>query len=406
MNPNLSSPLSKHWLLDPEVVYLNHGSFGACPIEVLEYQTELRLRMEREPMTFLDRELEGMLDAARATLGEFLGADPDDLAFVPNATAGVNTVVRSLKFKPGDEILTTDMEYNACNNALRFVAEKSGARVVSAGMPFPISSADEAFDRIVSAVTPKTQLAMVSHITSPTALVLPVERLVGELEGRGVAVLVDGAHAPGMVPLDLDGLGASYYTGNCHKWLCAPKGSGFLHVRRDLQKTIRPLSISHGANSARTDRPKYRLEFDWTGTADPTSYLCVPEAIRVMGAMVDGGWPEVMRRNRDLAIAGRRVLCKSLGLAAPCPEDMLGSMSAIMLPKGMDLGPAGKSGLDPLQEMLLKNYFIEPVVFAWSQRPLKILRVSAQLYNAEPQYRLLAEVLGEILKKGTYEQYV
>ncbi len=382
----------RFWALDESVTFLNHGSFGACPVPVLETQSELRRRMEAEPVRFLDGELEGLLDEARWALGCFVGADPDDLAFVPNATFAVNTVLRSRRFHPGDEILVTDMEYNACRNAADFVAGE-GAKVVVARVPFPGTTPQAVEEAVLAAVTSRTRLALISHIVSPTGLVLPIERLVPELESRGVDVLVDGAHAPGQVPLDLRKLGAAYYAGNCHKWLCAPKGAAFLHARRDRQSSLRPLAISHGANSRRTDRSRFRLEFDWTGTDDPTPYLCVPQAIRTLEARVSGGWPQIMRRNRELALRARDILCAVLGAAAPCADGMVGAMAAVPLPERLTGAPPPPDGRDALSALLFEKHRIEVPVFAWPDAGRKLMRVSAQLYNRPEHYEALAAAL-------------
>lgn len=387
--------MKEHWLLDPGIVFLNHGSFGAAPRAVLEKQTELRLRMEREPVRFFVRDLEGLLDAARSELAAFLHADPDGLAFVPNATAGVNAVLRSLDLDRFDELLVTDHEYNACRNAIDFVATAAGARVVLVEIPFP-ADAETIVSRILDHVTDRTRLLLIDHVTSQTALVLPVERLVREMAGRGIDTLIDGAHAPGMFPLDLEALGAAYYTGNLHKWVCAPKGSAFLHVRRDRRRTVRPIAISHGANSPRTDRSRYLLEFDWTGTFDPTAILCVPEALRFIGSLLPGGWEEVMRRNHQLALQGRDILAAVLGATDLPGEAMLGSMAALPLPDGTATAAPSLYG-DPLQDALFFEHNVEVPVVPWPAPPKRLIRISAQLYNSESDYRRLAEALSGLL---------
>lgn len=396
--PPLPAPsaLASAWSLDPSVTYLNHGSYGAAPRSVLSRQGELRARLEQEPERFFVRHLEGMGDEVRRALGGFLGANAEDLAPVSNATAGVNAVLRSLDFGPDDELLTTNHAYNACGNALAYVAGRTGARVVRAEVPFPSSGPEEAAAAVLARVTARTRLVLLDHVTSPTALVLPVERLVRSIQGRGIDVLVDGAHAPGMLPLSLDALGAAYYTGNCHKWLCAPKAAGFLHVRRDRQERVHPLVISHGANSPRTDRSRFRLEFDWGGTIDPTAWLCVPAALDAVAALVPGGWPEVMARNHALAVGARRTLCEALDVAPPCPEEMLGSLAAVQLPDG-DGKRRPPPGLDPIQDALLERFGIEVPINAWPGPPHRWLRVSAQLYNSAGQYAYLGECMRTLL---------
>lgn len=379
--------MRRHWTLDPAVAFLNHGSFGACPAEVLEAQQRLRARIEREPVRFFSRELEALLDEARAALAAFVGADAEDLAFVANATTGVATVLAARAFGPGDQILVTDHAYQACRNAVDRAAARSGARVVVARVPFPIANEAEAQDAVLAAATSRTRLALVDHVASPTALVFPIAPIVRALDARGIDVLVDGAHAPGMLPLDLRAIGAAYYTGNAHKWLCAPKGAAFLHVRRDRQGGLRPLVTSHGASSTRTDRSRFRLEFDWTGTDDPTAWLCVPEAIRVVAALAPGGFVEVMTRNHALALTARATLCRALGVPPPCPDAMIGSIAAVPLRDG---------DADSLRDALLFDHGIEVPIVPWPAPPRRLVRISAQLYNEPEEYQRLAGALSRL----------
>ena len=311
------SACAARWSLDPAVAFLNHGSFGACPRDILDLQAGLRTRLEAEPVRFLTRELPLLLDAARVRLAQLLQTAPDNLAFVPNATAGINAVVRSLDFRPGDEILTTDHAYNACHCALAEAARRAGARLVVAHVPFPIDSAEAVVESVLAAVTTRTRLAMLDHVTSPTALVFPVAQLVGALAKLGVDTLVDGAHAPGMVPVELEGLRPAYYAGNCHKWLCAPKGAGFLYVRPDLQARIQPAVISHGYNTPRPGRNTLHTRFDWTGTLDPTPWLCVGAAIDWCASLMPGGLAALWQHNHALAGTARRLLCAALDVP-PC----------------------------------------------------------------------------------------
>ncbi len=392
MEPSPTAGLAQHWSLDPEVVFLNHGSFGACPRPVLDYQTELRARMEREPVRFLARELEGMIDGARAMLAAFLGAGVDDLVFVRNATSGVNAVLQHLPLEPGDELLVGDQEYNACRNVVDFVAARAGATVRQVAVPFPLASEDQVVEAFLAGVGPRTKLALFDHVTSQTGVVFPAARLAAALRERGVRVLVDGAHAPGMLPLDLSALGADYYTGNLHKWVCAPKGAAFLWVRRELQPEVRPAVISHGANADARARSRFQLEFGWTGTDDPTPWLCVPEALRFLGGLFPGGWPEHMRRNREQALRGRAVVAEALGVALPAPDSMIGTLGAVPLPDGGG-EPTSYLYVDPLQTALYRDHGIEVPVIPWPAPPKRLVRVSAQAYNRDEDYRTLAAAL-------------
>jgi isopenicillin-N epimerase len=387
------------WRLDPAVTFLNHGSYGACPEPVLAVQRDLRDRLEAEPVRFLSGDLPGLLDDARVAVGRFLCADPAGMAFVPNATTGVNTVVQSLRFEPGDELLTDDHEYNATINALRAVAERDGAHVVVARIPFPTTGPDQARDAILGAVTDRTRLVLVSHVTSSTALVLPIAELVTELDRRGIDTLVDGAHAPGMVPVDVDGLGAAYWTGNGHKWLCGPKGSGVLWVRADRRERIHPLVVSHGANAELDGRTRFRHEFDWVGTADPTAYLTLPAAIHWMAGAAGpsgGGWPAVMDANRALVLEGRDIVAQALGIGPPAPDAMLGSMAALPLPSLTDDAAA-----EALGHALETEDGIQVPVGGWPARSARdrrmptsvLVRISAQRYNEPADYERLAAAL-------------
>lgn len=374
------------------MTFLNHGSFGACPKQVLAVQQRLRSQLEQEPLRFFGREWEPLLDNARSKLAAFVGADVQDLVFVPNATTGVNSVLRSLTFSPEDEILTTNHEYNACRNALDFVASRTGARVVVAKIPFPIDSPQQVVAAVIERVSPKTRLALLDHVTSQTGLIFPIQELVKELQQRGVDTLVDGAHAPGMIPLNLEEIGATYYTGNCHKWLCAPKGAAFLYVRRDKQLEIRPLTISHGTNSPRTDKTCFQLEFDWTGTDDPTAYMCVPEAIAFMGSLLPGGWRELMQQNHHLVLQGRQLLCEALEVQPPCPEEMIGSMAIVPLPTMLE-----NRDFMSIHDELFDKFGIQVQMIPWQEKPRLLVRISAQIYNTLEQYEYLTKVLKGLL---------
>ncbi|MGQ9575186.1 MAG: aminotransferase class V-fold PLP-dependent enzyme [Thermoguttaceae bacterium] len=396
-------PAARLWALDPHVTMLNHGSFGACPRPVLAAQFRLRRRMEQEPVRFFMRELGPLLDRSREALAALIGAEPENLVFVRNATAGVNAVLRSLRFAPGDELLVTNHTYNACRNVAEYAAEQHGARVVVAEVPMPRFCAEQLIEAVLCRVTPRTRLAMLDHVSSPTAIIFPIEALVRELADRGVDVLVDGAHAPGMIPVNVRSLGAAYYTGNCHKWVCAPKGAGFLYVRPDRQHAIQPAVISHGFNTRRAGRSRLHDAFDWPGTDDFTPWLCVGEAIRFFERL-EGGMAGQMRRNHELAVRGRETLCRALGIEPPCPAELIGSMAALFLPDDQDPATLDRSVIPTpvhrLQTRLLEQFAIEVPVYYWPAPPRRLLRISAQAYNTLGQYERLAAALKKLEGTG------
>jgi isopenicillin-N epimerase len=403
------SEFARHWAIDPGICFLNHGSFGGTPRAVMAAQDALRARMEAETIRFFVQDFSGLVDRARRSLAAFLHCQWDDLAPVPNATVAVATVLDSLidegLIAPGDELLTNDHEYPACQNNLRRAARRSGAKVVIAELPFPCPSAEAMIDGVLAKVTSRTRLALLSHVTSPTGLVMPVERLVPELERRGVMTLVDGAHAPGMVAgLDLDAMGASFYTANCHKWICSPKGSAFLHVRKDLQPRVRPLALSNNAERPKPGRSQFLTEFEYVGTCDYTAFMCIPDAIEFMSGLLPGGFAEVMERNRRLCLAGRDILCRELGITPPAPDAMIGAICTMILPpheeaRRLRLSQRPSIYHDAIQDEALRRFSIQVPFWGLPSRPDRFVRISAQLHNSEAQYRHLAGAIKVLLEE-------
>lgn len=374
------------WMLDPDVTYLNHGSFGATPVAVLEEQNHWRIRMEENPVLFFDEEYHPALTDARARLVDFVGGSEDSTVFVSNATTGVNAVLASLELGPGDEIVVTNHEYNACRNAAEVAAARAGAKVLEVPIPFPLPSQQMVTERIEMALSPRTRLVLVDHVTSPTALIFPIDEIVALVEPE-VPVLIDGAHAPGMLDLDIGAIGASFYVGNLHKWVCAPKGAGFLSVSERYADTVAPPVISHGWNMADPDKTRIQNLFDWTGTDDPSARLSVPAAIEVMSNAHPDGWEGVRSANHTLAVEGRRIITEALGIDPGVEEDWIGSMAAVVIPGEPEPGQI----VDELTPRLRHNHAIEVPVFAWQAR--RVLRISAQRYNRLDHYRRLVDAL-------------
>ena len=386
MPANLSNRFGRavraEFCLDDDVAFLNHGSFGATPRAVLAAQQRWRDLMERQPVAFMGRLLQPGLDAARSALADFIDADPADLAFVENASAGVNSVLRSLTFAPGDEILATGLGYPAVLNAARYVAERSGARLVTLELALPVADPDAIRGAVGAALTPRTRLAILDHVTSASACVMPIADLIADCRQRGVPVLVDGAHAPGMLALALDRLGADWYTGNCHKWLFAPKGAAFLHARRDRRDGLHPPVISHGLDKG------LHAEFDWPGTRDFTAWLAIADAVAFHRGL---GSDAIRDHNRRLAGAMAAELARQWGTEIAVAPSMLGSMASVRVPR---VGPATREQASALHDRLIDDYRVEVPV--WALGDALWLRISAQIYNDRADYERLARAVREI----------
>jgi isopenicillin-N epimerase len=377
------------WALDPAVTHLNHGSYGGCPRAVVAAANALRGRLEAAPMTFYIRDWQGELDAARARLAAFVGATADRLAFVPSATGGVAIALAAAAptIDSGDELVVTDHGYRAVRNQVDRLAAARGARVVVVALPRPFD-ADAAVDAVVAATTRRTRVAVIDHITSPTALVLPVARIVAALTARGVATIVDGAHAPGQVDLRVDALGATWYVGNNHKWCCAVKASGFVVAAPAVAARTRPLVTSHGASADYGPANRYHAELDWAGTHDPAAYLTVPLALDEV-ARLGGGWPTVRARNHATALAMRARLAGELAApgtpaAPPPPDDIVGTMTTVPIAL-----PAGTPAVAVTTALVAAGWEL-PVFDAPGGG---LVRLSAHLYNEVTQLDGLARAL-------------
>jgi len=371
--------LRAEFLLDPDVTFLNHGSFGACPRAVFERYQEWQRELERQPVLFLARRVEGLLGEARSALGTYVGADPEDLVFVPNATTGVNIAAWPLGLQSGDEVLTTNLEYGALDLTWKHVCHDFGARYVRTSIPLPLADEEDVVETIWAAVTARTRVLFLSHHTSASALTLPVAALCRRARERGIVTVVDGAHIPGHLPLDLRALDVDFYAANCHKWLGAPKGAGFLYVRRELQHDVHPLVFSWGYAS---EKPTFVERHEKQGTRDPSAYLTVPFAIEWQRTH---GWDTVRERCHELA----RRAASELGLAALVPDerhDLYGQMVALRLPND---APAD------LKERLYDDHRIEiPVSDTEAGR---LIRASFQGYNDEGDLQRLKAGLNALL---------
>lgn len=371
------------WGLDPTVTFLNNGSFGATPRVVLDAVRQVHLEMEAEPVRFHARELPGRIAVARTAVASFVGADEEGLGFVQNATTGVNAVLRSFPWQPGDAILLADQTYNAVKQTAIWVSKRYGVELQWAKLPFPLESADQMVTPWLEAATAKTKLAVIDHVSSPTAMILPVQKIVAELHGKGIPVLVDGAHAPGLLPLDIATIGAEFYVANLHKWAYAAKGSAILHVSEAWRDRISPVCISHGYGFG------LRAEFDWTGTMDPSPYLTAPVGLEFWRRM-DVTLGGVAAFNHALVQRGRVLVAEALGTELPHPNDpqLYGPMAATLWPQTFS---GDYRQVADLNRRMYDDHKIEVPFTTYDDRIW--LRISGQAFNTPDEYEKLAEVL-------------
>lgn len=380
--------LRELFLLDPDIVFLNHGSFGATPRPVIEvYQDWLR-RMERQPVRFVDQELPELLVTARQALGAYLNADAGELVYVPNATFGVNVIAQSLSLGPGDEVLATDHEYGACDRAWRYFSQKRGFSYIRQPISLPATSSEQIVEQFWLGVNTRTKVIFISHITSPTALTMPVEIICARARKAGILMVIDGAHAPGQINLDLKGIGADFYVGNGHKWLCGPKGSAFLYTRIDRQELIEPLVVGWGWGDDRTLSfgSDYLDYLQWWGTIYIAPYLAIPAAIRFQ---VEYNWPKVRKRCHDLVHQAIQRIDELTGLPSVYPDESgwYHQMAVAQLPPIPDI----KS----LKSQLYEQFKIEIPCIEWNDRQL--IRVSVQGYNTQADIDALLAALSTLL---------
>ncbi len=387
--------MRENFLIQPDVVFLNHGSFGACPLPVFEVYQGWQRELESQPVEFMGRRSDKLLDEARVPLAEYLHCHPDDVVYVPNATVGMNTVARSIPLQAGDEILGTDHEYGAVDLLWNFICEKTGATYIRQPIPLPMTSAEDFVERLWSAVTPRTRVISISHLTSPTALIFPIAEIIKRAREAGIYTLIDGAHAPGQLPLNLTELDPDFYTGNCHKWMCAPKGAGFLYVRRDLHAMIDPLVVSWGYQpltgqavggglvlSSATTRLVQQNQYQ--ATRDISAYLSVPAAIDFQN---HHNWDAQRARCHEMAMATRQRIADLTGLPIVAPEARIGQMFIAPLPET----------IDPFvfKQRLYDEFMVEAPIVVWNNKPY--IRVSFQGYNTQADADKLITALQALL---------
>lgn len=379
--------LRKSFLLDPSVIFLNHGSFGATPITVFEDYQQWQTRLEKQPVLMLGREYDQLLYESRKSLGQYINADVDDLVYVPNATHGVNIIARSLNLQPGDEVLTSDHEYGACDYTWEFLCGKTGASYIHQPIPLPINNEEEMLELLWKGVTPRTKVIFLSHITSPTALRLPVEKVCERARESGMFTVIDAAHSPGQIPVDLQKLGADVVTGNCHKWMMSAKGAAFLYVKREQQHLVEPLIVSWGYHptTVSTTGSRFIDLLQWTGTKDPAASLTIPAAIKFMK---NHHWDEVRRECHLLLKEGISQICDLVKMPPLYPLDT-------DLYFQMGIAPLPRCNIEVLKQRLYDDFRVEVPLIQWQDR--QFMRVSVQGYNTSDDINALINALATLL---------
>lgn len=382
--------LRQHFLLDPTIIFLNHGSFGATPIPVFEAYQQWQRQLENQPVLFLGREYDHLLYESRSALGQYLKADAADLVYIPNATHGVNIIARSLNLQSGDEVLTSDHEYGACDFTWEFVCGKTGANYIHQHIPLPVESEEAVLEQLWHGVTSRTKVIYLSHITSPTALRLPVKQICRRAKSAGIITVIDAAHSPGQMPVDLEDLGADVVTGNCHKWMMSAKGAAFLFVKRELQHLVEPLIVSWGYNPtpASTTGSLFIDLLQWTGTKDPSAALAVPAAIQFMK---DHNWETVRNECHHLLEGSIEQICDLVKIPPAYPLDS-------DLYYQMGIAPIPPSNLDELKIRLYNEFRIEVPLIQWQDR--QFVRISVQGYNTREELDALVRALEILLPRA------
>jgi isopenicillin-N epimerase len=378
--------LKNDFLLNTDIIYLNHGSFGACPKPVFEVYQSWQRELEYQPVEFLERRAAERMAVSRKVLADYLKVNAEDIVYFTNPTTAANMIARSLDLQPGDEILATDHEYGAMDRTWRFISLKTGAKYRRQPIQLPIFNQTEFIESLFKGLSPRTKILFISHITSSTGLIFPVKEICELARQAGLFSIIDGAHAPGQIKLDLSDIGADVYIGACHKWLCAPKGAAFLYARREIQSRLEPLVVSWGYESEKPSGSQFIDYHEWQGTRDLAAFLAVPAAIQYQA---EHDWHTIRSRCHDLASQTRQQMNQITGMESICPDSPVwfGQMASIRLPSDVDTSW--------LKLRLYDEFHIEVPVICWQNQPM--MRVSFQAYNDHSDAEALVEALQKLL---------